>query len=1096
MKTAMTLHKATWLTGVAALVAVAGDSVAAPLALQDVPLFVAQGAEPNVMIMLDNSGSMSNIVPDAPYDPSVDYLSNCPTPNRAPTGTRIDLAINGSGSSSSPRIRISGTSYVWGTTSGQRCFVSGTDYLAMLNTAGGGFLPAQYKGNYLNWYFNAAQTVPGCATTWLAGGRKPCTKTRMEIAKTAGVNLVNSMPVAMRTGLSTYDNGDGGKLLDAVGNLTATKRAALSTAITAMTPSGNTPLAETLADIGFYFSRGATTNLILHPGAATPTSASRANVFATSYSRDSSWGSLGSDPIQFACQKNFAVLLTDGRPQGDRDVSTYLQDYDGDCAAAPATCVAAPTYDRKLSRQYESEGSDYLDDVAQALFEVDLRPGGPKNNVATYLISFADDQAINDPLMQDAADQGGGEKFIAGNEAELTAAFAAALGSIVQKTASASSASVNSGSISSDTRVYQAKFNSATWTGQLLSFPVNADGSLVTNPSDTRVWDASDELPLPNDRHIVTVNNDGTAVPFRWTATAVDGIDATRKDQLGAATDAVVAEALLNYLRGDAANEGTAPASFRTRTDAQGGNKLGDIVSSAPLFVGRPPFRYSDSLESARYSDFVTTHTNRRGMVYAGSNDGMLHGFDANNGTEVFAFIPSAVFGRLPRLAQKTYAHEFFVDGSPSMGDVFFGGAWHTVLVGGLNKGGAEIYALDVTDPTTLADAESNASSVVLWEFTTARDADLGLTYSQPAIGKMQNGTWAAVFGNGYNSTNGKAVLYIVDISNGSIIRKLEPTAAAVPTPAGVTWSNGLSTPALVDVNGDRKVDYAYAGDLFGNMWKYDLSSTTSSAWSVSKLFQAFDAASSGNAQPITVRPEVGRGPRGSGTIVLFGTGKYLELTDKDIAPQRTQTFYGIIDRGSTVGSRSNLLAQQITQQFAVDPDAGGPLSSINVRVTSANAFTTQSGWYLDLIAPTPTGYQGEKQVTNPIIRDGKVVFTTLIPNSDPCGAGGSSWLMELDMLSGSRLGQAPFDINNDGQFTAADMVTLPASAGGGQSQISGIQWGDAGILQSPGVIEGETGGGVCVQFKYMPDSAGNIQRVNENCGPGGLGRQSWRQIR
>jgi type IV pilus assembly protein PilY1 len=166
--------------------------------------------------------------------------------------------------------------------------------------------------------------------------------------------------------------------------------------------------------------------------------------------------------------------------------------------------------------------------------------------------------------------------------------------------------------------------------------------------------------------------------------------------------------------------------------------------------------------------------------------------------------------------------------------------------------------------------------------------------------------------------------------------------------------------------------------------------------------------------------------------------------------------------------------------------------------VTTQNPLGANSGWYLDLVSPSPTagfGTQGEKQVTNPIVRDGKVVFTTLIPNANPCGAGGSSWLMELDMLSGGRLLTAPFDINNDGQFTAADMVVLPGG-GGATVQISGVQWGTAGILQSPGVIEGETGQGVCVQYKYMPDSGGNIQRVNENCGPGGLGRQSWRQIR
>lgn len=1073
MKPATTIHKATLLAGIGALVAFSGSSIAAPLALQDVPLFISTGAEPNVMVMVDNSGSMTNIVPDVPYDPNVTYLATCPAANQPLPTARIDLAL----SSGSPRVRIGGTNRQWGTASGQRCFDSATDYLAMLDTNGSGFLPAQYTGNYLNWYFDTATDPTGCPNTW-ASGRKPCTKQRMMIAKTAGVNLVNSMPAGMRTGLSTYNNGNGGQLLDPVGNLTGTKRTSLATAINGMTPAGNTPLGETLADIGFYFSRGAT-NLVMRPDTA-PSTISRSTFFSTGgYTRHSSWGN-GSNPIQFSCQKSFAVLLTDGRPQGDQDMNATLGDYDQDCASASPACL---TYDRKVDQEYESQGSDYLNDVAMALYDMDMRPdlidaNGAKNNVATYLISFADDQAINDPLMQSAADQGGGQKFIAGNEAELTAAFATALASIVQKTASASSASVNSGSISSDTRVYQAKFNSSSWTGQLQSFPVNDDGTLDMTGSD--VWDAKEEIPAFDARHIITVNTDGTPVAFRWAAIGGNTfVDDPRKVELDSDPT------LLDYLRGSSANEGTLPANFRARRDAAGANVLGDIVSSAPLFVGRPPFRYRDTLETKPYSAFVNTHANRDGIVYVGANDGMLHGFDAGTGEEVFAFIPSAVFPRLKNLASKTYAHEFYVDGSPSMGDVFFNNNWHTVLVGGLNKGGRGIYALDITDPSVLRTAENNPGQVVLWEFTDADDPDLGLTYSQPTIVKLQDGRWAAVFGNGYNSANGRAVLYIVDIANGSLIKRFQVTPPGGTLP---TWDNGLSTPALVDMNGDRKVDVAYAGDLHGNMWKFDLSGANDSSWNIAfggaPLYTARDGTvATSNRQPITVRPEVARGPLGAGTIVLFGTGKYLELADKSLAPQRTQTFYGIIDRGAAVADRNSLRQQIIQAEVSV------PNSDLNVRFTTQNALGNASGWYMDLLSPS--GYQAEKQVTNPIVRDGKVIFTTLIPDANPCSAGGTSWLMELDLLSGKRLSEAPFDINGDGQFTTDD---IPPGGNGGH--VSGVSRDNTGIWQAPGVIEGETGGGACVQYKYMPDSGGNIQRVNENCGPGGQGRQSWRQIR
>jgi type IV pilus assembly protein PilY1 len=198
MRAVTTIRKAVWLAGTAALVAVSGNSVAAPLLLQDVPLFISTGAEPNVMIMLDNSGSMGNIVPDAPFDAATVYLPTCPAANTVSTGTQVNLALSGT----SPRIQLGGTNYIWGTASGRRCFAPTAAYLALLNTNASGSLPAQYTGNYLNWYFDTARDPLGCATGW-AAGKKPCTQTRLEIAKVAGVNLVASMPTAMRTGLST-----------------------------------------------------------------------------------------------------------------------------------------------------------------------------------------------------------------------------------------------------------------------------------------------------------------------------------------------------------------------------------------------------------------------------------------------------------------------------------------------------------------------------------------------------------------------------------------------------------------------------------------------------------------------------------------------------------------------------------------------------------------------------------------------------------------------------------------------------------------------------------------------------------------------------
>src|SRR5262249_38732288 len=214
--------------------------------------------------------------------------------------------------------------------------------------------------------------------------------------------------------------------------------------------------------------------------------------------------------------------------------------------------------------------------------------------------------------------------------------------------------------------------------------------------------------------------------------------------------------------------EQSAGGPFRNRD-----SPLGDIVNSAPAYMGKPLGRYPDSMESAPYSSFRANNVGRTPMLYVGGNDGMLHAFNASSnstlpdpasaGVEQFAFIPSAVFSNLYQLTSPGYSHLYYADGTPTVGDAFYGGAWHTVLTAGLNKGGREVYALDVTNPTGVS--ESGAASTVLWEFTSNQDADLGYTYSRPAIVRMHNGTWAAVFGNGYNSTGtGHAILYVLNI--------------------------------------------------------------------------------------------------------------------------------------------------------------------------------------------------------------------------------------------------------------------------------------------------------------------------------------------
>jgi type IV pilus assembly protein PilY1 len=358
-----------------------------------------------------------------------------------------------------------------------------------------------------------------------------------------------------------------------------------------------------------------------------------------------------------------------------------------------------------------------------------------------------------------------GQYLNAKNPQDLVNAFTGALNTVLARTSSGASVALNSGSLDANSRLYQGRFNSGTWAGQLLAFDINVTTGAVTTPE---TWDAGGLLTTQvagngwnTNRAVITFNGSG-GIPFRWASLSATMKAELNKNGVGVGDPAGFGQGnkRLEYLRGSEADEGVNGNKYRARS-----SKLGDIVNSAPVFVGNPEFNYPDGLESQPYSSFRSNKSGRTAMVYVGANDGMLHGFDANSGQEKLAYVPRAVFPNITRLTATNYAHRFFVDGTPTVGDAFFSGAWRTVLTGGLRKGGQAIYALDVTDPGSFD--EANASSLVLWEFSDADDADLGYSYSRPAIVRMANGKWAAVFGNGYNnteadgnaSTTGNAVL-------------------------------------------------------------------------------------------------------------------------------------------------------------------------------------------------------------------------------------------------------------------------------------------------------------------------------------------------
>lgn len=712
-----------------------------------------------------------------------------------------------------------------------------------------------------------------------------------------------------------------------------------------------------------------------------------------------------------SCGKDFAVFLTNGLPS----------------VTAAGVKMGASDY---VPGQPFAAG-----EVTNSIAAVTALNSGTRK-VKTYVIGFALPDFTNNyfvtnppnPLDQMAAAGGTSTAFFANNLTSLTSTFNSIFSSILAESGAAAAVALTSGSVVAGGKIYQGQFNSSDWSGNLVAYNTNSTTGAIT----TEAWKAGTELNNQNydtGRKIITFKPSASAgsqgIPFRWptnpaspTATELDASQVTALNTNASNVNDGAGANRLNFLRGQ-----TGISGFRARL----ATVLGDLVNSAPAYVGPPAFNYPDTLETASYNTFQTTYSTRTPLVYVGANDGMLHAFDAATGQEKLAYVPSKVYPNLSKLTSTTYSHRYYVDGSPTIVDTFYSGAWHTTLVASLGAGGQGLFALDVTNPTTFT--EANASSIVRWEYN---DADLGYVADRPKIVKLNTGAWAAVFSNGYNnseadgsaSTTGFAYLYVVDIETGALIKRISTDAGAVATP------NALATPTLVDIDGDGDVDYAYAGDLLGNMWKFDLCkpngsgvcASTATNWGVAfgtstplPLFVARD--SGNNLQPITSAVEVTRHFSGDGYQLYFGTGKYLESAD--IATTGQQTFYSLWDKAvspTTISGRSVLQQQTVTTTTTV---AGN-----QYRTSSANAVAwdapvvvggTQRGWYMDL----PTS--GERAVSKPTLYAGRLLFTTLIPDSAVCGSGGTGWIMELDAMTGAPLAGPSFDVDGDGDVDTDD---------------------------------------------------------------------------
>ncbi|BAO81392.1 Tfp pilus assembly protein, tip-associated adhesin PilY1 [Serpentinimonas raichei] len=566
--------------------------------------------------------------------------------------------------------------------------------------------------------------------------------------------------------------------------------------------------------------------------------------------------------------------------------------------------------------------------------------------------------------------------------------LARAFTTILERNAAAGNVSANSTFITTDSAVFQATFNSANWSGDLVALPVTAAGGVSAVP----LWRASDRLPAFASRRLFTTNAAASpaTVTFDWS-----GLSTAQRNLFGA-TDPARQE-VINHLRGDPSREVRNGGPLRNRPTTV----LGDIIHSSPVYVGD------------------------NSTLFVGSNSGFLHAFDARTGDERFAFAPSGLLAHMPRLSDPNYVRRYFVDGELAVSQRAHTGG-RNILVGFLGRGGRGLFALDVTDPANFG--TTGNPSRALWEAYGASDADMGHLLGRPIIAKVRGASAGAppidvvIFGNGYNSTSGRAVLYVKNLNTGAVLRKLDTGVGSATNP------NGLASPGLA-LDADGVVQYVYAGDLEGNVWKFDLTSHTPTDWRSSftsgspsvpaPFFVATNAA--GERQPITApitvaTNNVAGDPHVGERFVFFGTGSYMRATDP--ADRQVQSFYGLIDEGAPIATgRANLRQRSINQAGTF---AGRPVRTFTLA--EAGDMVGRQGWFLDWVEPPhpPGTARGERVVSAariiPTARPALLV-SSIIPVQDPCVPGGTGFVNLLNPFTGGSITAGLFDVNRDDNF-------------------------------------------------------------------------------
>jgi len=572
----------------------------------------------------------------------------------------------------------------------------------------------RYSGNYLNWlYYNATDAQRAGAPQ----------ATRIQVLKSV-LNDVLGMSSRLKFGLTIYQYDHGGSVVARCGANVGSIRATIN-GITATTW---TPTGEAMETVLDYFSND-----------------------------------LPSAPIQSPCIKNFLIVVTDGYPTMDTEVSSYLHDADGD-GHDPGDCasIGAPYPDTDRC-------SDYMDDAAYYMAHEDLRPDMEGDQIVnTYVVGYH----VDAPLLAETAANGEGLYYTARNANELRYSIEYALQDIIRRISAGSAVAVVSTERGYDDRLFRGKFMPGDWHGYLESY------ALPYEDGDAPVWEAGEILSnrSPSSRDLFTALGSQEYGLYAGNAHAL-------MDAMNVSSEADAAD-ILRWATGEAVD------GLRDRHEWV----LGDIVHSTPVVVGAP----NNFDPSEEYQAFMEAHENRLKTIYVGANDGMLHAFRADDGQELWGFLPEFALPLVPAMADSFYCHHYSVDGTMTIDDCIVNHHWSTVLVGNGREAGPGLFALDVTEPT---------APRVLWQTETP---DGHAFPSQASLVKLGNRTIVLV-GSGYDTVDGNAYLHAYDLESGALL------GSRLLSHANNT-RNKATRPAVVDVELDGLTDLAYVGDMLGSI--------------------------------------------------------------------------------------------------------------------------------------------------------------------------------------------------------------------------------------------------------------------------------------